>query len=322
MTKFIIHVGPHKTGSSYLQWCFRAFQDELLARGIYYPHEWDGTEYAHYGLVLRLRNEEPLLAKDFDRLFARGDDSVLLSAEDLSGLAPERLKDLRWLLRDAEVQIVFYCRRWSELLPSIWRERVKQGGIDTFPEFLAWTLLNLHRSQAVNFGALLNWVSEFGMEGLRLVSYNDVLDRGEDLFVHFCRSFLDWPSPPLPSFGHINTSMNIVDTELVRQLNAMRMAFGNTEKPYLRFIDLKAQLGIEPIAAAMMRAVRIMDVDDNGPAFAGVHKALADQFGRRLVPPHQDRLFKPIMRKVEYVSDRYLTEPGILDAISQVDRAL
>jgi hypothetical protein len=28
------------------------------------------------------------------------------------------------------------------------------------------------------------------------------------------------------------------------------------------------------------------------------------------------------MRKVEYVSDRYLTEPGILDAISQVDRAL
>jgi hypothetical protein len=102
----------------------------------------------------------------------------------------------------------------------------------------------------------------------------------------------------------------------------MRMASGNAEKPYLRFIDLKAQLAIEPIAAAMMRAVRIIDVDDKSPAFAGVHKALADQFGRRLVAPHKDRLFKPIMRKIEYVSDRYLTEQGILDAIRQVDRSL
>src|SRR5262244_3861909 len=97
MPDYVIHIGPHKTGSSYLQWSFLKYRTELLARGICYPDNW-GTTNAHFGLVCRLRAGDVVqLRADFDRLSQSGHETILLSAEDLSGLNTqeiERLKDL------------------------------------------------------------------------------------------------------------------------------------------------------------------------------------------------------------------------------------
>src|SRR6185312_4862270 len=35
--RYVIHIGPHKTGTTYLQHAFAKTQKELLAEGIYYP---------------------------------------------------------------------------------------------------------------------------------------------------------------------------------------------------------------------------------------------------------------------------------------------
>ena len=37
MTTYIVHVGPPKTGTKYLQRSFYAKQAELLSGGVYYP---------------------------------------------------------------------------------------------------------------------------------------------------------------------------------------------------------------------------------------------------------------------------------------------
>ena len=44
MTRFIIHIGPHKTGSTYLQNHLRDNRAALVGRGIYYPREWATPE--------------------------------------------------------------------------------------------------------------------------------------------------------------------------------------------------------------------------------------------------------------------------------------
>ena len=44
MTRFIIHIGPHKTGSTYLQNHLTQNRAALIGRGIYYPREWTTPE--------------------------------------------------------------------------------------------------------------------------------------------------------------------------------------------------------------------------------------------------------------------------------------
>jgi len=126
MPNYVIHVGPLKTGSSYLQWSFLKYRNELLARGICYPDDW-GTVNAHYWLVDRLlAGDMAPLAADFDRLSRSGYETILLSSEGLSGLNTEQIGRLRDLLGGAQISIVFYCRCWSEILFSSWR--VHQAG--------------------------------------------------------------------------------------------------------------------------------------------------------------------------------------------------
>jgi hypothetical protein len=322
MPNYVVHVGPHKTGSSYLQWSFLKYRNELLARGICYPDDW-GTINAHAWLVDRLQaGDVGQLAADFDRLSRSGYETVLLSSEGLSGLNPEQIGRLRDMLGGAEASIVFYCRRWSDILFSTWREMVKQGRVETFPEFLARVMLN-PRAPAINFGVVLARFAEvFGVDRLRLVSFNEVLERQDDLFVHFCRSFLNWDAAPLPGFGLVNESLGIFDTELIRRLNAIQGVIVRGGNPYTRFMHHSALLATGAVTEAMRQSLRVIAIHDGAPLFAGIHHGLMQTFGANLVAPHRNRLFRPQSRRIEYVGEDYLMQAGIPEAIREIYRVL
>jgi len=36
MFRFVFHIGPHKTGATYLQVCFSALQQQLKPSGVFY----------------------------------------------------------------------------------------------------------------------------------------------------------------------------------------------------------------------------------------------------------------------------------------------
>jgi len=324
MPNYVVHVGPHKTGSSYLQWSFLKYRSELLARGICYPDEW-GTTNAHFGLVDRLRAGNVVqLAAEFGRLSRAGYGTILLSAEDLSGLNGEQIRRFKDLLQGAQVDIVFYCRRWSEILFSIWREFVKQGQVETFPEFLARSMLNpLAPISAANIGIVLGRFAEvFGAACLKLVSFNDVLERQEDLFVHFCRRFLKWDAAPFPDIGLINESLDALDTELIRRLNLIQGVPVRGSKPYTRFTQMRGLVPGEAVAAAMRQSLRTLVIDDSTPLFAGIHNGLMATYGANLVAPHHNRLFRPQSRRIQYVGEDYLMREGILQAINEIYRRL
>ena len=54
MPRYILHVGPQKTGTTYLQSAFAEFRSQLKARGIEYPRLWGGAG-GQYPLVERIR---------------------------------------------------------------------------------------------------------------------------------------------------------------------------------------------------------------------------------------------------------------------------
>ena len=158
LPRYVIHIGPHKTGTTYLQGSFRRLRPELLRRGILYPEFWwqSVRNWSHSRLVEQLTGGDcEALSGHFNALNASGHRIILISAEDLSGLEPDHIPMLKSLLGGAPAEIVFYCRRWSELLPSSWQQRVKLGGQTlTLPELFGEHLRSPPRSSLMNYASV------------------------------------------------------------------------------------------------------------------------------------------------------------------------
>src|ERR1700739_379591 len=98
MTRYLIHVGPYKTGTTYLQHAFTAMRPILPSRGICYPENW-GSIHGHHILTAQLQRDEKASLRDaFGRLAGAGDTTILLSSETFSSLTDGQVADLRDVL--------------------------------------------------------------------------------------------------------------------------------------------------------------------------------------------------------------------------------
>lgn len=328
MTRYVVHIGPHKTGTSYLQESFTRLQPLLAARGICYPDTW-GNARGHHLIGERLaRGELDVLQQEFDDLAATTScHTVLLSSETLAHCGEAKVPVLRQLLRGADTTIVFYFRRWSELVPSLWREIVKHGSLDALPEFVLKCLQNPPEMDIVNFGIVLDrYASAFGINNLRTASYNALLEDGQDLLTHFCANFLDWPDPPPTGLGRVNASLDMVDTEIIRALNALEWTRARDDRRRLfqRYLDLKETLPVRwLIEQAMQYTVNRVRIDDLASGLAQLHDDIAHRYRGTLVPPcPRGRLFDPRLSDTDYIRAEYLMHPGVMDVMRDIQAKL
>ncbi|MGE4045212.1 MAG: hypothetical protein AB7F35_10180, partial [Acetobacteraceae bacterium] len=297
MPRYVLHVGPHKTGSTYLQTAVTRLRLKLLERGIAYPESW-GSIHGQYPLVERMRaGTDDKLRAEFAALNRSDLNVVLLSSEIFSTLPDERLQALHELMEGNPVTVVFYCRRWAEVLPSAWRESVKHREMLTFPEYLTRYVLNPDISPVVNHAIdLSRYARIFGPKSLRLVSYNHLASAGGDLFGHFCRTFLDWPDPPKVEVGRVNQSLSLVDSETLRALNAFSWNLPMPERPVLlyRYMGMKESLPLAPVFDLMRKSVHSALISEDSQTMRAIHQDILGRFGAGLVEPCPGRtLFTP-----------------------------
>ena len=330
MPEFIIHVGPHKTGTTYLQLSFKANRLALQQRGTIHPTMWDYTagNPSHLPLAQKLKaGDRDGLAQDFAALLGSGAERVLISAEDLSNLDVPGVQLLQSLLAGSAARIVFYVRRWSELLPSSWQESIKQGQTWTLPEYMLLSLQNVSQARLLNFERKLAPFAEvFGPDAVRLVSYSELRDREIDLFQHFAAHFLDWPDavpggvPP-----QANASRDVATTEILRMMNVLshRQTGSATDRIRQKFDRLPDRSFLAPVAAAIEAHALTQRFNDNWPALQALHEQLVEYYHDRLVPPKRRRLlFSPKARPLPYAGAGYLTEPGVVDSLTALHEQL
>jgi len=97
MTKRIcyIHVGPHKTGTTSIQWFLQENSAELLAHGYFVP-EGDTKRGAHHALAEALagldvgEDREPLVTKSITAMSETPARTIIISSEALEGLFRNR----------------------------------------------------------------------------------------------------------------------------------------------------------------------------------------------------------------------------------------
>jgi hypothetical protein len=327
MTKFIFHVGPHKTGSTYLQDSFCAFREELERRGVSYPVLWQTFLTGHHALARDLRQQDAeALRTGFESL--RGKDIVVFSSEEFSSLDRPSLLLLRELIGpDVEVEFIFYTRRWSELLPSAWQEDVKQGSAETLPEFFLRRVCAPLASNIINFCVILDRLADvFGKSSIRVVSYSNLVDAKVDLFQHFLRELLkiDDQGFPYKPTSYPNVSLDPLDVELIRVLN--RIQFETTGK---RSAELRGQymrrvrfLELDYLRQQMTAEQARVLIDDGAITFERVYHLIHERYGDRIVG-NDKRIFAPGRGKhAIYIRPNYLCDEKVVGELFKLHQAL
>ena len=223
---FHIHIGAHKVGSTSLQRFFSLNAGLLEDLGVIYPQVGRGT-FAHHPLAKAFTgskhaHERAELKASLAHLAAEGPEKTFLLSSEVFGFArPEGVHELAEALAPHQVQILFYVRDFTRMIPSKYAQRTKTGGNHkNFDDFLDIA----HEMRWLGFTRLVsNWAQHFGWDAIRV----QVLDRetlvGGDLLKDA------WAALRLPadafdrcdpaSLEPVNTSPNWVALEAVREIN-------------------------------------------------------------------------------------------------------
>lgn len=229
----VLHIGPHKTGSTAVQVALFQQREDLAQRGLFVPGHRQRRREAGWALGLEGnpagRPRPPM--RHWDQLVAevrRAEGKrVCVSNEDFGRATPEQARALVDSLGGDDPQIVAAVRNLDRLLPSLWQERVK-AGIDTgYEEWLQVVLgddptpwekrdaLGHHNVQEM----VERWVEVVGPDRFTLVVIDDA-DPG-DLLSHF-ETMLDLPTGLLK--GHpaeSNRGLTYAEAELIRAFNVL-----------------------------------------------------------------------------------------------------
>lgn len=198
-----LHVGPHKTGSSHIQYYLTKVRQNLMERGICWPSLSNiSTSYSHKALsslAFDLRSKDqanPQILQEVTKCLTRG-LSVIISAEDLCNLDEEEI----FILRDAlihlipsqvkiQFQVIIYYREWISRMYSTYAEETRKSlgkGI-SFSRHLFIYYDKFYNSAQMNTLLLARrYQKVFGMRNLVIIDYDGVNAARKDIaYVFVC----------------------------------------------------------------------------------------------------------------------------------------
>ena len=332
---YIIHIGPLKTASTYIQECLTATRVELEAQGICYPAELldENAKFMHMPVFRALkRNQGESLRPKFAALNAAGHRVVLLSCEHLIFLKPEQLRVLRDVTGAGEVSVVYTCRRWSDRLTSIWNQNLFMGDTQSLPEFF----ISLTEGEGPSY--MPKWLREqgpgadldysltwktiadiYGRDGLMIFPYSDIMDRGLDVYEEFCRSVLGLETAPATALKGSRrwSSLPTADQEILRMLNTLHVAAHGEQTDQVRAQLMRRRKAYDTarIAASMAPYVAEMAIDDNFVQFDAAFAQMS-RYVDRVVGA--DVMFERRRKAARHVRSGYLLTEGVREDLLSI----
>ena len=136
----MLHIGPHKTGSTAIQVALFAARDALLEHGVYYPGKARRPRAASEELFRAVKKGDTGALKRWDALVAEVGSAqervVCVSDEQFGKGSREIVGRIVGELGDEKAHVVAVARPLDSYLPSQWQERVKAGRPETYDEWL------------------------------------------------------------------------------------------------------------------------------------------------------------------------------------------
>jgi hypothetical protein len=295
LKRLILHVGPHKTASTYLQYRLLKARAGLTAHGVTYP-EFGISQFAHHRIVEHLRDNRQAAGDVTDETISQHLSklsTVILSSEEFIYLNAGQLTRLRSLLPDFSFEVIFYFRTPVDLLPSHWQELVKHGWDVTLLEYLAaftgWT--KVFDTRTMNPVAQVTRLGQvFNAEDIRIICYNNLVAEQTDVFDHFWMHVLGLPRPPpVGEQRNINPSLPLERIDLLRNLNELYRQRVERD-PNTKILEaylaqqsvIEAAPGFEGYCEAFRRYAPDVLLSSSQEMFRMREQTLLDRFGHRI----------------------------------------
>lgn len=255
-----LHLGPPKTGTTYLQSLLYANEQSFRDQGIQIA----GTQADHHeaanelmarmaaravrvprGAVARLRGMVSGYAGD-----------TVLSCERYSMLQSTHAQSLTQAFKDRQLHVVFTVRDPAAVLPSRWQERIKNGGTVSWPEFCTrvGSERRFMRSMIRARGPLTAWSQVLPPERIHIVTVPAPSAPRTLLLERFCEVVgADVRKLTTLEATRANKSMDLVGTELIRRLNANEKC---RLSPHAQHSEIKTYLaeGVLPARSRVLKA--------------------------------------------------------------------
>lgn len=180
MTQFFLHIGTHKTGTTYLQRVLFANRAKLLSSGYLYPESaiqsplLTGHHFLPWALEPNNTNKKNATAshRAWESLLEEVDShpgkKIITSSEEFCSLQPPSIRKIAELLSGFDVRILVYLRRQDHFLLSMFSEQAKKGSYAKPVEVLA------RQKERFDYYAMLEaWAQVFGQNKLTVRVYEN-----------------------------------------------------------------------------------------------------------------------------------------------------
>jgi hypothetical protein len=312
----VLHVGPHKTGSTFIQAALNAAAPALEAGSVWRPPDYYGPDGSpsQYMLPKLIRaRDTAALAPRFAEILAAPASRIVLSTEDFSLLSEDDVRYFAGFLGTARVTVVFVWRPLPDLLRSMWQETIRHGAIRTFPEFVADRLLDPFRDGAVNPCVRIDpWTAVFGLEAVRILSYPDIVGSGRSLFDAFLEAGALPAVAAAPAEVHVSPPAAL--SEVSRALNAIA-GMRDQRPPGLPacLVDAVQDRSGEDAVSRLLSLAGAhqarMTLDQGVRPFRDVLAAFDDAYGSRMTSRDALRAQGARVAALTYIDGGYLLDP-------------
>jgi hypothetical protein len=227
----LLHIGPHKTGTTAIQGALKLARPEMAKLGVIYA----GKARQHQMAALAitggngLTGFRPAEQDDWDTLVAQvheaADKRVIVSSEFFDECTDEMAHRVVDDFGTDRVHVVVTLRPLAKIMPSAWQQYVRNGLRRPYDEWLDGMLLKPpYDKPSPSFWRrhhhdvlVERWVKILGPERVVVV----VLDESDpDSLMRTFERFVGLPVGMLqPESGWDNRSLTAAETELVREMN-------------------------------------------------------------------------------------------------------
>jgi hypothetical protein len=330
--RIILHIGPHKTASTYIQTNLVTHRALLAAHGVAFPAAGmtEAVQHCHLGLFHALHaNDLDQANRILTEILAVEARVVILSAEDFVRLPDPAIAHLATRI-GAVTEVLYYYRPFPTLLPSGLHENIRQGRMMHPVEALLPHLVRPVQSRTINQKLMLDrFAAAFGVDRISVALFDEAVR--DDPFRHFLRVVLGIEATVEPSAGLRNASDGPIEAEILRQYNILSHAGGWPRLEWTAFLPAAMARLPTTLRAIMEAHHRSVMLHDGLPPYAEIKAAFVDAYGARVVDAYgarvvnaygargrgadRRRAFPPVRAAFPFIAAEYLSIPGVTGMI-------
>jgi hypothetical protein len=299
----VLHVGPHKTATTWLQHNFYHNRKALEGAGWLYPETGERVRVGHHDLsdnapeILKPGSRKVReIRRIAEKAAARG-LNILLSSEGFRNWKPQHIEALQRIVAPHELHIVYCLRDPASLIYSFWAQQVKTGQTLSFPEFEEKHFSRPLKSRILNPGIELKALREIEGARLTVLLYDEIRRSGRDIFDVFCTDVLKIEALPHAPEAAGNDREPIEMTEFMRLVqrrigNFKEEADVNIGRVFRYMLGSRKRDEIVAAVSAVTAARRSREIDRELPVFTELEKRMLNRYRAHMIPkPGNGTLF-------------------------------